>query len=130
MDDYPSYKAIVESWGFEVERLDAVGSYQGDYYGIVRDGTRWGFVQFGYGSCSGCDSLEAILPWDPPEDWLALPAVVELSSSLRGEVEWFDSREALVDWVHSTASTERKQLDPSRWYYFDLEFKEWAASVS
>ena len=79
--EFASYEGIVESWGYEVVGWETFGDYQGDYFVLLRDGDRWGFVSIGYGSCSGCDALEAAC-----EDG---PSVVEaLSEELRTSVRW------------------------------------------
>lgn len=53
------YHELIESMGYEVIASEAIGSYQGDYLFLLTDEQRIGFLTFGYGSCSGCDSLQA-----------------------------------------------------------------------
>lgn len=60
------YEELVGSWGHEVLSFDTIGSYQGDHLVLLRDGDRYGIVVIGYGSCSGCDALQAVGPrWSP-----------------------------------------------------------------
>ena len=91
-DEYgASYGRMVESWGFKVLNFSTVGSYQGDHLVLLADGARRGFLVIGYGSCSGCDALQAAEPWgydDDEADWTDL---VKLSDQLRDEIEWRDS---------------------------------------
>jgi hypothetical protein len=56
---HSSYEEIVRDFGCEVPGWETLGSYQGDHLVLLRDGERWGFTVIGYGSCSGCDALEA-----------------------------------------------------------------------
>lgn len=116
--DYPNYEDMVPSWGFEVVKLDVLGSYQGDITVLLADGERRGFVMIGYGSCSGCDALEAASPgWGDAEGW---GPVVALSDELRASVKWFDSADALAVWLTEQVATEGKGSD---WYWYDDEVK-------
>jgi hypothetical protein len=56
---HPGYEAIVADFGCEVLALRLVGGLQGDLLVALHDGDRWGFLVTGYGSCPGCDALEA-----------------------------------------------------------------------
>ena len=62
-DVYIDHEEIMERQGFEILDWETFGSYQGDYAAIVKKDGKVGFVVIGYGSCSGCDSLEAIKPF-------------------------------------------------------------------
>ena len=117
-DDYPSYENLVASWGYEVLSFDTTGSYQGDHEALLRDaGGRFGIAVIGYGSCSGCDSLEAATPytWDDDEDPDWSP-VVDLAESLRDGVTWFNSGEDAAEWI------DRKlDRDGTDWWPYDDE---------
>lgn len=65
----PAYSCLVESFAY-IEAEEDTGNYQGDLLFLLRhqDG-RPGFLVFGYGSCSACDSLAAC---NTVEDYLAL----------------------------------------------------------
>lgn len=56
---YSSYEDLVESFEVETLLMKDIGDYQGDYYFLLRDGDRYGYFIFGYGSCSGCDYLQS-----------------------------------------------------------------------
>lgn len=56
--DMPSYRAIVSTLG-EIVAETEWGSYQGDSLYMVKGEQGYGILTFGWGSCSGCDSLEA-----------------------------------------------------------------------
>lgn len=53
-----SYDEIVATQG-EILKDWVIGSYQGDYVYLVKKDDKYAFTVIGYGSCSGCDALEA-----------------------------------------------------------------------
>lgn len=118
-DEYPSYNVIVEKWGYDVAHFETFGSYQGDHVAVLRDGDRWGWVVIGYGSCSGCDALEAIVPWDGPY-WN--DEVQALSDSLRDAIHW-DSSEGLVAWLTD------EYLQEGHWYWHEDGYKEFVQRI-
>lgn len=61
------HQEIMERQGFEILDWEAFGSYQGDYAAIVKKDNKVGFIVIGYGSCSGCDALEAVKEYAPEE---------------------------------------------------------------
>lgn len=85
------YKMLVEQgMGVEALMCEAIGSYQGDYLFVVTDGNRFGFLTFGYGSCSGCDALQACG---------GLESLTELRNSLYNSIHWEPSRKTLAQWM-------------------------------
>lgn len=88
--DYYSYDTLIESFEYEVllEKEDA--DWQGDSYYLLRDGTRYGFLTFGWGSCSGCDALRGC-----DEN---LEEVTALRDRLYESIQWFDSALQAVLW--------------------------------
>jgi hypothetical protein len=80
------YTPIIEALGEVVLRKDD-SDYQGDTYALVKgaDG-RLGYVNIGWGSCSGCDALQAC-------DTLA--DIDKLAQSIADGAKWFaDEAEA------------------------------------
>lgn len=66
--------------------------YQGNSYVLYEnDKNQFGFLQFGWGSCSGCDALQAC---DSVED------LQRLMDHLFNSIIWFDSKEALYKFVN------------------------------
>ena len=109
------YEDIVKSWGFTVLDLTQCGSYQGDFVVLLADGDRRGFTQFGYGSCSGCDVLEAVAPWGdgPDDDW---SAVENLRRDMADGIRWYDSPGDLASYLLA--------LDEgNEWWLHDSEVK-------
>lgn len=77
------YAPIIESFG-EVLLSQDIGLYQGDTLAIIKDGKRYGFLCFGWGSCSGCDSLQAC---DSEKE------LDELIAHLHGQIKWGTKQE-------------------------------------
>ncbi len=86
-----SYDAIAAKLGEEVLIYESGGDYQGSTYALIRTGTKFGYLEFGWGSCSGCDAAEAAESY---ADWKAL------FESLRDGVRWFDSFQGFLSWAN------------------------------
>ena len=83
------YDPIVLNIGDVALRVDD-DDYQGDSRVIyIEPDGRVGYLNFGWGSCSGCDSLQAC---DSYED------VQELMDKLLSDIKWFDSSESALHW--------------------------------
>lgn len=63
-----SYESAMEAAGATVVVTKYFGSYQGDAWSLVEFEGKRGWVQYSYGSCSGCDSWEAFCE-DEPREW-------------------------------------------------------------
>ena len=85
----PSYEQVIESLG-DVKHLTQQGSYEGDYFVVLAKDGKLGWLAFGYGSCSACDALQGC---DTKEE------VLDLVEGLRSSIVWFDTEEALVDYL-------------------------------
>ena len=53
------YRAFIESMGFDIVIYFEAGDYAGDVLVLVRHGFHYGILAFSFGSCSGCDALQA-----------------------------------------------------------------------
>ena len=74
------YQPIVDMFGdviLQVEQED----YQGDTWVLYKRGTRYGRLEFGWGSCSGCDALQACS---------TLKEIDQLINELYESIEWFE----------------------------------------
>lgn len=118
-----SYDDIVKSWDFEIAAAQEFGSYEGDLAYVLK-GTSIGvgLLVVGYGSCSGCDQLQATLSdigWDDTGniregDWGEL---VGLAKELRDSVHWEATKEGLAAWVMAQPE--------NRWWSYDREIAKW-----
>ncbi len=53
-----SYNSLLKSFGHENLLQVDDNDYQGDSRVLFRDGDKYGYLMFGWGSCSGCDALQ------------------------------------------------------------------------
>lgn len=94
-DDYfcpPTYRKVVEDFGYEIILEVTDQDYQGDSRFVLRDGYRYGYLYFGWGSCSGCDALQACNSDDD---------LGKLRAELRGKIVWFDSRKKTREFLET-----------------------------
>ena len=89
---YPQcgYTSLALSFGHDIVLEGHDSDYQGDSRWLLRDGNRYGFLNFGFGSCSGCDSLQACESIDE---------VYELRDTMARNIQWQDSASSLLDWI-------------------------------
>lgn len=107
--EYYSYEEMVKNWGYEVLSMEQFGSYQpyqGDYAVLLKNGDQYGWVTIGYGSCSGCDTLE-YLSYGGPEGDKRDKEYAEYSETVRNKIRW-DSREGLANWLSDEIIQEGK----------------------
>lgn len=80
------YKPLLESIGTIALQVDD-SDYQGDSRVLYRDDARVGYLQFGWGSCSGCDALQACN---------TMKDISDLRDGLVKEVRWFGDAAAAL----------------------------------
>ena len=84
------YGTFLGEFGEIIIHVDR-GDYQGDSLLIYKnDNGQFGYLCFGWGSCSGCDALQAC---DGVED------LQELMDHLYNSIIWFDSKESLSTFI-------------------------------
>jgi hypothetical protein len=66
--------------------------YQGDSRVLFRDGDRWGVLLFGWGSCSGCDALQACDTWEE---------IAQLRNQLAADVHWEPSKADMLHYIET-----------------------------
>ena len=76
-----NYQPMLEEFGKILIQVD-VKDYQGDSFVLYQNGQRFGYLCFGWGSCSGCDALQACESFEE---------VQELMDKLYNSIRWFDS---------------------------------------
>lgn len=82
------YQPMLEEFGNIILQCDE-DNYQGDSYLVYEQNGKYGYLTFGWGSCSGCDALQACLTIDE---------VQELIDTLYHKIKWFDSLNELKDY--------------------------------
>lgn len=105
------YDPIINSLGDVVLRKD-IGSYQGDIYAVIRKDGLLGYLAIGWGSCSGCDALQACSSHDD---------VARLISKIASDVRWCSASELL-----HYLTTHDWEGD---YIYHDEEFMSWKDEV-
>ena len=85
------YQSMLNEFGDILVQVDDEG-YQGDSRVLYRDGKRFGWLQFGWGSCSGCDALQACN---------SVEEVQELMDELCNSIMWFDGPEEAIKFFES-----------------------------
>ena len=89
---YCNYEQLIGSFA----TILAQGSdhdYQGDsIVAVQHHNGLYGLVIFGWGSCSGCDALQACN---------SIGELAELAEYIEGRTMWFDTFEELVEHVHN-----------------------------
>lgn len=87
------YSELIAAMEFDRELIDVTDNdYQGDTYMLVRKVGQYGVLTFGWGSCSGCDSAEAVT---------SLEEANALRDEIYHDIRWFDTAEELYAWVDS-----------------------------
>lgn len=75
------YQPIIDEIGIVLVQVDDA-DYQGDTRVMYKKDNKYGYLIFGWGSCSGCDSLQACESIDE---------IQQLINDLVDKVKWFDS---------------------------------------
>lgn len=75
------YDPIIKSFGDVLLRIDSDG-YEGDTRVLLTNGSRYGYILFGWGSCSGCDALQSCNTYEE---------IDELIHKLREQIHWFNN---------------------------------------
>lgn len=109
---YIGYDDIIDSFGYK-SKYEYFGSYQGDIAVIVKDGSRKGYLIIGYGSCSGCDELEAVMPWCRCED--------DCSCDWSGVEDLRDNLLRSIIWDKDIP----EECDENHWWTYNQEMYAW-----
>lgn len=107
------YQPMLDEFGEILIQVDEE-AYQGDSFLIYKNDNKYGFLVFGWGSCSGCDALQACT---------TIEEVQELMDRLYNYITWFDSFQELKDYLSDDSTEELK------WYYYSDIFKEFRKKV-
>lgn len=86
--EWYDYQPMLEAFGKIAIQVDD-GGYQGDSRLLYDENGKIGYLIFGWGSCPGCDALQAC---DSIEE------VQELCDELQGDIKWFDSKKEALEW--------------------------------
>lgn len=83
------YQPILESFGEILIQVDD-NDYQGDSRVLLHSDLGYGVLIFGWGSCSGCDSLQSCSSYDEIDN---------LIKDMFNDTKWFKSLEECQTWA-------------------------------
>lgn len=107
------YGELIESMEVDVLVEAEQDDYQGDSFLLVRKGEQYGFMTYGWGSCSGCDAAQAVS---------SKAEATELRDDLYKGIRWFPYLTAALRWL----ATADHELD---WYGHEPTFKQFLTEV-
>lgn len=107
------YQPMLNEFGEILIQVDEE-AYQGDSFLLYKNDNKYGFLTFGWGSCSGCDALQACDTIDE---------VQELMDNLYNAIKWFDSLQELKCYISDYSIIELQ------WYFYSDTFKEFREKV-
>ena len=110
------YDPIIQSFGADArQQQNGVDVGDLDTRALLRKDGRYGFLNFGWGSCSGCDGLQACSSYEDVED---------LITSLKGDIKWFDTLAQAQAYI---ANDEERQ---GSYYYHQEEWEKFKTAVA
>ena len=107
-----SYQPMIEDFGRILVQVDD-DDYQGDTRVVYEKDGKHGLLIFGWGSCSGCDALQAC---NSREE------TAELIESTEQSIKWFDTLNELIAYV---ADEDRK----TSFYWHEEKWKDFVRQV-
>lgn len=93
---FSDYEVMVSAFGQRVLVAVDEDDYQGDSFRLIADGDepgqRYGLLIFGWGSCSGCDALQAC---ESAEE------LQTLADQLQDSIKWFSDKDTLREYMQN-----------------------------
>ena len=119
------YMPLIQSIDPEIEWVVVIDEdgYQGDSMLLGRKGQAFFYLTYGWGSCSGCDALQACESWDDLEELRSdLEATIKQFSSVAELQEWYQAKDWETEYVADELVAEFSQA--VREYIAKAEGKE------
>lgn len=85
---WSNYQPMLDAFGEIAIQVDDK-DYQGDSRLLYDENGKIGVLIFGWGSCSGCDALQACN---------SLEEVQKLCNSLQADIKWFDDKKQVLEY--------------------------------
>ena len=90
-NEWADYQPMLEAFGTIIVQIDD-DDYQGDTRVLYDNDGKIGHLVFGWGSCSGCDALQACTTYDELQ---------ELCDQLQESIIWFEDKKTALEWFVS-----------------------------
>lgn len=93
-DDYfevYDYDPMLKEFGNIALQVDD-DDYKGDSRVLYTDGEKVGYLNFGWGSCSGCDALQGCSSYEELQS---------LMDDLKASIKWFDSKAEALEYFNT-----------------------------
>ena len=103
IDGEYGYEPFIKSMGYPILWSHETGDYQGQWLFLLENGSQVGILIFSYGSCSGCDALQACDTFEEAEG---------LRETLASSIRWGSAVDTLK-WLVS------REWDLDHTYYLD-----------
>jgi hypothetical protein len=84
------YDPLLKSFGYDILMKVDDDDYQGDSRILFKHGKKYGLLIFGWGSCSGCDALQACESYEEISD---------LRDLLYDQIVWRNSAKELREYI-------------------------------
>ena len=110
---WSDYNPMLQSFGYKILVQKDQKSYSGDSWLLFKDNARYGYLCFGWGSCSGCDALQACK---------TLEEVDELRHSIHNSIQWFDTLAGCQEYIKTCTENVH-------WYSGEEAFEEFIEEV-
>lgn len=108
------YTPIIQYFGHIIVEIEERG-YQGDTFVLLGKDDRYGLLIFGWGSCSGCDALQACKNYEQ---------IDTLITELENQIFWFDTFQDAQSFINDDL------LRRSSFYYHTSTWSEFKAAVN
>lgn len=108
-----NYQPIINSFGEVLIQVDEC-NYQGDSYILYKADNGYKFLTFGWGSCSGCDALQACSDYGDIDN---------LITSLESQIKKFNNFQEVLEFVNA----DRRDLE---WYGSENTWKVFVENVN
>lgn len=120
------YASLLERRGWTILHESVFGDWQGDYAITLKRGDVFAFTVIGYGSCSGCDTYEALIPWEDVDDNDNITNAAEIEEALEELSASYDQSVAFrstdkQEVIKYIGGEGREGLD---WYRHDSTFED------
>lgn len=109
-----NYQPLLDEMGTILVQVDD-SDHRGSSRLLLRDGGRYGFLVFGWGSCSGCDGLQSYGSYQD---------IADLANGLASSIRWFNTLAEVQAYMADTATRKLSH------YYHESEWAEFAAKVA